>query len=80
MAEALSHCFAAELVVFSPGTKPPFSQDNSIRPGKPLREVIDELKTTTPPTSDDYPLIVVAPDPKQANGEEKCLRFGSFVL
>ena len=36
--------------------------------GKPLKEVIDELKNKTPPTSDDHPLIVVAPSPP--NGEK----------
>ena len=35
------------------------------KPGKPLKEVIDELKNTTPPTSDDHPLIVVAPAQQQ---------------
>ena len=35
------------------------------KPGKPLKEVFDELKNRTPPTSDDHPLIVVAPDPKK---------------
>jgi hypothetical protein len=52
--------------------------ENKYKSGKKLEEVIDELKNTTPPTSDDHPLVVVAPDPKQANGEE-CLRSGSFV-
>ena len=60
MAEALTHCDAADLAVYPHGTAPPFSQANSIRPGKPLKEVIDELKNTTPPTSDDHPLIIVA--------------------
>ena len=77
---ALSHCDAADLSVYPPDTKPPFSQANSIRPGKKLEEVIQELKKNTPPTSDDHPFIVAAPAPPQkpANGK-KSSRFGSFV-
>ena len=40
------------------------------KPGNPLKEVIEELKNTTPPTCDDHPLIVVAPAPKQADGKK----------
>ena len=53
----------AEVFVYPPDTEPPFSQANSIRPGKKLVDWIDELKNATPPTSDDHPLIVVAPAP-----------------
>ncbi|KAG7361853.1 hypothetical protein IV203_036954 [Nitzschia inconspicua] len=62
---ALSHCDAADLSVYSPGTKPPFAQGNSIKPGKKIAELIEELKDETPPTSDDHPLVVVAPPPQQ---------------
>ena len=66
----LDHAGLTEIFVHPPGTKPPFSQANSIRPGKKLLEVIDELENETPPTSDDHPLIVVAPDPtKQPSGD-----------
>ncbi|KAG7357625.1 hypothetical protein IV203_002318 [Nitzschia inconspicua] len=61
----LSHCDATDLSVYSPGTKPPFAQGNSIKPGKKLEELIEELKDETPPTSDDHPLVVVAPSPRQ---------------
>ena len=70
----------AKIFVFSPGTTPPFPEANSIRPGKKLVDLIEELKNTAPPTSDDHPLIVVAPAPPQkpqADGK-KIFRFGSF--
>ena len=54
-----------KIFVYAPGTTRSFSQANTIRPGKKLEQVIDELQNTTPPTSDDHPLIVVAPDPKK---------------
>jgi len=78
-AVALSHCDAADLAVYPPDTKPPFSQANSIRPGKKLSELIEALKDTTPPTSDDHPLVAVAPDPKQAVGK-KGFRFGCWFI
>ena len=72
----LDHAGLTEITVYPPGTTS-FTKPNSIKPGKKLEEVIDELKDTTPPTSDDYPLIVVAPTPQQqpANGK-KNQRFG----
>eukprot|EP00339_Tiarina_fusa_P026794 CAMPEP_0117032336 /NCGR_PEP_ID=MMETSP0472-20121206/23187_1 /TAXON_ID=693140 ORGANISM="Tiarina fusus, Strain LIS" /NCGR_SAMPLE_ID=MMETSP0472 /ASSEMBLY_ACC=CAM_ASM_000603 /LENGTH=336 /DNA_ID=CAMNT_0004740945 /DNA_START=65 /DNA_END=1075 /DNA_ORIENTATION=- len=75
MKKELDHAGLTEISVFSPRTKPPFSQANSIRPGKKLVDLIDELENTTPPTSDDRPLIVVAPAPQQmaapSQSEEK---------
>ncbi|CAB9516452.1 expressed unknown protein [Seminavis robusta] len=52
---ALSHCDAADLSVYSPGTKPPFSQDNAVDPG-------DDVP---PSTTSKNPLIVVAPQPQR---------------
>ena len=64
---ALSHCDAADLVVYPPRTTPPFSQDMAADPG-------DDVP---PGTTSKNPLIVVAPAPHQqtANGK-KNLRFG----
>ena len=78
MGVALNHCDAAKLVVYPP--KSSGDREKKYKPGKKLEEVIDELKNTTPPTSDDHPLIVVAPAPQQqpANGKKNS-RFGSFV-
>ena len=59
----LDHAGHTEMVVYPPGTQPRLAQGNSIKPGKKLAELIEELKDETPPTSDDYPLIVVAPAP-----------------
>ena len=70
-----------EIFIYPPETKPPFSQVNSIRPGKKLEELIQELKKKNPPTSDDHPLIVVAPAPPpqpRADGKKRS-RFGLFV-
>jgi len=61
----IDHASPSRVFVYPPDTKPPFLQANSIRPGKKLSELIEELKDTTPPTSDDHPLIVVAPDAKK---------------
>jgi hypothetical protein len=55
MAEELTHCSAANLVVYSPETTPPFSQDKAIDPG-------DHVPAGT---TSKNPLIVVAPAPKQ---------------
>ena len=65
------------IYVYPPGTKPPFSEQTSIRGDKLLKELIEELGNKNPRVSIgyDHPLIVVAPDSKQANGE-KCVRFG----
>ena len=76
--EELDHAGYTEIFVYPPGTKPPFSEQTCIKPGKKLAELIEELKDETPPTSDDHPLIVVAPPQQHANGK-KCFRFGSFV-
>ena len=78
----LDHAGLTEICVFSPGTKPPFSEANSIRPGKKLVDLIEEL-ITTPPTSDDHPLIVVAPAPPptpQQPQQHINVRDGVFVL
>ena len=78
MAEELTHCSSAKLLVYRPGTTS-FTKLNSMKPDKKLSELIDELKkNTTPPTSAKHPLVVVAPDPKQAYGK-KCFRFFSFA-
>ena len=68
----------AKLVVYPPVSSGDEKPCNKV--SKKLPELIDELKTTTPPTSDDHPLIVVAPalPPKPANGKENS-RFGLFV-
>ena len=58
MAEELTHCSAAKLVVYPPDTKPPFLQDKAIDPG-------DDVP---PGTTSKNPLIVVAPLPP--NGEK----------
>ena len=50
---ALRHCDAADLAVYSPDTKGPFSQDKAIDPG-------DDVPTGT---TSKNPLILVAPDP-----------------
>ena len=67
MAEELTHCSAATLVVFPPETKPPFSEQTSTRGNKTLKELIDELGNKNPRVciGCDHPLIVVAPDPKK---------------
>ncbi len=76
MKNKLSHCDVDEIDIYPPKSS---GDENKYKSGKKLEEVIAELeKKGTPPTSDDHPLIVVAPDPKQANGE-KCSRFGLFV-
>ena len=65
MAEELTHCSAAKLVIYSPETTPPFSEQTSIRGDKILKELIDELGNKNPRMSIcyDHPLIVVAPAP-----------------
>ena len=55
---ALSHCDAADLLVFSKGTKPPVSQQD-----KPLNSW-DQVPSTNS-CSGEHPLIVVAPAPPQ---------------
>ena len=69
--EELQNCGLSGIKIYPPRTKPPFSESDSMRPDKLLEKVIDELKkNTTPPTSADHPLIVVAPPPKQAYGKK----------
>ena len=72
MAEELTHCSAAKLAVYPP--KSCGDREKRYKPGKKLEEVIAELENkNTPPTSDDHPLIVVAPAPQQlANGKKRC--------
>ncbi|CAB9525657.1 hypothetical protein SEMRO_1707_G292580.1 [Seminavis robusta] len=60
MAEELMHCSPAKLVVYPPKDSVD-GDENKYKSGKKLEEVIQELKKKTPPTSDDHPLIVVAP-------------------
>ena len=62
----LDHAGLSEIYVFSPDTKPPFSQDKAFDPG-------DDVPTST---TSKKPLIVVAPapdptpqQPHQADGE-----------
>ena len=71
MAEELTHCSAAKLVVYPP--KSCGDREKRYKPGKKLEEVIAELENKkTPPTSDDHPLIVVAPALQQlANGKKR---------
>ncbi|KAG7336767.1 hypothetical protein IV203_033679 [Nitzschia inconspicua] len=63
----LDHAGLTEIFVFSPESKPPFSEQISIRGDKMVKELIDEYGNKNPPLSIgyDHPLIVVAPDPKQ---------------
>ena len=63
MENDLSHCDRGRIHVYRPGTAPPYSEANSIPPGEKLVDLIEELKNTSPPTSDGHPLIVVAPAP-----------------
>jgi hypothetical protein len=72
--EELQNCGLSGIKIYTPGTKPPFSLVDSIPPGRKFADL-----TGTPPTSDDHPLIVVAPDPKQADGK-KCFRFGCWFI
>ncbi|KAG7340341.1 hypothetical protein IV203_023884 [Nitzschia inconspicua] len=67
VAEALTHCTASELFVYTPESKPPFSEQISIRGDKMVKELIDECENKNPPLSIgyDHPLILVAPDPPQ---------------
>ena len=65
---ALNHCDAADLAVYLADAMPPFSQAKAIDPG-------DDVPTST---TSRNPLIVLAPNPKQANGK-KCFKFGSFM-
>ena len=76
----LDHASISRISAYLPETTPPFSEDKAMRPGMKLEQIVEELKTTTPPTSDNHPLIVVAPAPPQnpANGKKNA-RFGSFV-
>ena len=79
MAVALNHCDAAKIFVYPPETTPPFSEQNSIRGDKILKELIDELGNKNPRVSIgyDHPLIVVAPQPQQDG--ENIFGFFSFV-
>ena len=73
----LDHAGLTEIDIYPPKSS---DDENKYKSGKKLEEVIAELeKKRTPPTSDDYPLIVVAPDPKQTDGK-KCFRFGFWFI
>ena len=76
MAEELTHCSAAKLVVYSPDTKPPFSEHTFIRGDKILKDLIGELGNKTPLVSIDYdhPLIVLAPAPSPHPREQQSLQ------
>ena len=84
---SLKHCSGHTLLIYPPGTDLMANPDSCIRPGKPLSELLDELKDQTPPTSAEHPLMVVAPAPPQqrqnirpseeVNGK-KCSRFVSL--
>ena len=69
MAEELTHCSDAMLVVYPAGTKPPPSSED-----KPLK-AWDQVP---PNSSGPQPLVVVAPALKQADGK-RSFRFGSFL-
>ena len=73
MAEELTHCSAAEIVVYFPDNERPLSERTPIRGDKTLKELIGELGNKNPGVSIDYdhPLIVVAPAPKQADGKKR---------
>ena len=73
----LSHCDAANLVVCPPKSSGDQKKCDS---GKKLSEVMNELMNATPPTSDDHPLVVMAPALQQQpqNGQLNCTRH-SFV-
>jgi len=58
-AVALNHCDAAMLVVYPPGTEPPFSQDKALKAWDPIPSN----------SSGPQPLIVVAPQ-QQEDGEK----------
>ena len=73
----LDHAGLTEIDIYPPKSS---DDENKYKSGKKLEEVIAELeKKRTPPTSDNCPLIVVAPDPKQADGK-KCFRFGCWFI
>ncbi|KAG7372884.1 hypothetical protein IV203_033608 [Nitzschia inconspicua] len=65
----LDHAGLTEIFVYPPDTEPPFSDQTAIRGDKIVEELIDEFGNKNPPLSIgyDHPLIVVAPDPKQAD-------------
>ena len=60
--KGLDHAGLTEISVYPPKSS---GNNSKYKPGKPLKEAIDELKTANPPTSNDHPLIVVAPAPQQ---------------
>ena len=62
MKKELDHAGLTEISVYPPKSS---GNNSKYKPGKPLKEAIDELKTANPPTSNDHPLIVVAPAPQQ---------------
>ena len=75
----LGHCDVDEIDIYPP--KSSLDREKQYKPGKKLEEVIDELKNTTPPTSEDHPLIVVAPAPEQKPAKgKKCFRFGCWFI
>ena len=66
--KALEHCDALNLKVYTPDTEPPFSEDKALK-------AWDAIPSNS---SGPQPLIVVAPDPKQADGMksyQECLIF-----
>jgi len=71
----LEHAPVDEISVFSPDTKPPFSEQTFIRGDKTLKDLIDELGNKTPLVSIDYdhPLIVLAPAPSPHPREQQSL-------
>ena len=60
--KSLQHCDFDDLIVFPPKS---FRDKKKYNPGRKLKEIVDELKDASPPTSDHHPLIVVAPAPKK---------------
>ena len=72
----LDHAGFTEIFVFSPDTKPPFSEHTPIRGDKILKELIGELGNKNPRVSIgyDHPLIVVAPAPTPQGKQLSCSR------
>ena len=62
--------FYAVVKLYPPGTEPPFSQAKAMRPSMNVPRN----------TSDENPLIVVAPAPKQADDGRQCFLVGGTVI
>ncbi|KAG7340286.1 hypothetical protein IV203_023829 [Nitzschia inconspicua] len=71
-----------EIFVYPPDTEQPFSDQTAIRGDKIVEELIDEFGNKNPPLSIgyDHPLIVVAPDQKQADVCHSLITVGVLSL